>query len=381
VIGRRGDALFAHIGSAGAAVLALTGCGGGEGDSSKAPGGDDAQAEGGFDGAPADADTREDGNGPGVREAAADGHADAQAEAAADGQADAQAEAAADANAGRDAAASDGARDAEPLDSGPSDAGADGSVDPCSGGRTGVASDDDAGPQAQVQEYGTVGLFASSQNQVTRVQTTLAVPPEPPPTGTLFLWPGLQPLTSGANFAVLNNGVLQPVLTWGPTCAPAAPANAYASWWISAQYVNTNITKSSPNYAAYSGCHGGQGMAVGVGDELSISMVLSGTSWVQTVHDPSSGHDATFTIDMLGQAQNWAEFVIEEYSSAPVSEVVFTGTEVTFAESEPAACRPSYRGPDDYFSAPRSSQDGKTCCISRIILRAQGVAATSPNGP
>jgi hypothetical protein len=110
-------------------------------------------------------------------------------------------------------------------------------------------------------------------------------------------------------------------------------------------------------------------------------MDLRGTDWVQTVLDPESGQVATYTLDMLGQAQAWAEFVIEAYNRPPVADVVFTSTAITFANSEPRACQPTSRGQNDYFATPRSSADGRTCCISRIILRAQGVPATTPDGP
>lgn len=110
-------------------------------------------------------------------------------------------------------------------------------------------------------------------------------------------------------------------------------------------------------------------------------MDLQGTDWVQTVHDVQSGKQVSYTLDMLGQEQAWAEFVIEEYSSEPVSDVVLTSVTVTFADAEARACQPTSRGENDYFAAPRTSPDGKTCCISRVILRAQGVAATTQNGP
>ena len=90
---------------------------------------------------------------------------------------------------------------------------------------------------------------------------------------------------------------------------------------------------------------------------------------------------ATFELDMDGQAQDWAIFTIESDGSEPVSDVVFTGTTLTFAAPDSAACQPNTRGPDDYFSAPQSSTDGKSCCVSKIILRAKGVAATTPNAP
>jgi hypothetical protein len=150
---------------------------------------------------------------------------------------------------------------------------------------------------------------------------------------------------------------------------------------VSGQYVNTFIDTSSPNYANYSGCHGGTGMTVGVGDLLVMDMQLQGSNWVQTVVDSRTKEQVSYTIDMLGQAQTWAEFVIEQYSRPPTADVVFTSTTLTFASAERDACQPTSRGQNDYFSQPLSSSDGRTCCFSRIILRAQGVPATTPNGP
>ncbi|MGD0674873.1 MAG: hypothetical protein ABSC94_05605 [Polyangiaceae bacterium] len=231
------------------------------------------------------------------------------------------------------------------------------------------------GASTPVRGYGTVEFSASTKTQIVGLETTLTVPATPPPSGTLFLWPGLQPLGGGQNYDPIGNGVLQSVLTWGGTCAPTAP-NTYASWWISGQYVNTY-----GSYAGYTGCHGGQGMDVQVGDALRITMTVQGTVWNQVVADQQTGRTATFNIDMLGQAQDWALFIIEEHGQNPVSDVVFTSTTLTFADADPSACQPSARGTNDYFSAPVTSIDGTQCCVSRIILRAQGVAATSPDGP
>jgi hypothetical protein len=219
----------------------------------------------------------------------------------------------------------------------------------------------------------------STKTQITRLQTTLAAPAKPPASGTLFLWPGLQPLPGGENFNPIGNGVLQPVLTWGNSCAPGNQPKAYSTWWISRQYVNTD-----GNYTGYTGCHGGNVISAAVNDLLDIDMVLggsSGTVWTQTVTDRTTGKAATFAVDMLGQGQDWALFVIEGYSSEPVSDVIFTDTTITMAASDPGACQPHSRGQTDYFGPPRASADGKRCCLSKIILRASGVAATSPNTP
>lgn len=253
------------------------------------------------------------------------------------------------------------------------DAGPETGADPCAGGTTYA---DSTTAKATINGYGWVRLGVASI-PVVQFDTTMIVPETPPASGTLFLWPGLQPLRGGANYTTLDNGVLQPVLTWGPTCAPNAPAQSYKSWWISGQYVNTYITSSSPNYASYDGCHGGPGMSVAVGDTLDMRFVLNGTDWTQTVTDRRTSQSVSYTIDMLGQAQASAEFVIEEYSSKPVSDVVFTSTVITFASSAKSVCQPAQRGATDYFSAPRLSADGLRCCIDKITLRAEGVAATT----
>ncbi len=81
------------------------------------------------------------------------------------------------------------------------------------GGNSGAGGLGPEAPGGRVSGFGTVLISASSTNQITRLQTEMVVPPEPPASGTLFLWPGLQP--GGANFDPINNGVLQPVLTLG----------------------------------------------------------------------------------------------------------------------------------------------------------------------
>lgn len=221
-------------------------------------------------------------------------------------------------------------------------------------------------PGGTVSGNGTVLIWAKSPHQIVRLQTKLVVPPTPPASGTLFLWPGLQP--DGVNFDPINNGVLQPVLTWGPSCAPGKPPRSYSTWWISGQYVNTNGQVSG-----YTGCDGGAIMSVNVCDTLDIDMALSGTDWTQTVTDEQTNQTVTYSIDMKAQAQNLAYLVIEEYSSAPVSEVIFTDTILTFDSSDATDCKVSTRGQTDYVSSPVASSDGLQCSLPQIILRAQGI--------
>jgi hypothetical protein len=206
-------------------------------------------------------------------------------------------------------------------------------------------------------------------NQITNLKTSLIVPQEPPATGTLFLWPGLDPRTGGTNYMPINNGVLQPVLTWGPSCAPSEQPAAYSTWWISGQYVNTN-----GNDSGYTGCQSGDIMPVNVGDTLNIEMSLSGTTWTQTITDVQTAQSVNFAIDMQGQAQNIAYFQIEGYSQNPVSDVEFTNTTITFAKSQPG-CRVHYYGypkqmldRNDGITSPVISNGDLSCLIDRLVL-------------
>lgn len=248
-----------------------------------------------------------------------------------------------------------------------------GSADPCAGGTSGPASDA-PGANTPVRGYGGVQLTTSTKTRITSLETTLAVPAKPTPGGTLFLWPGLEPLAGSANYDPIGTGVLQPVLTWGGTCAPHAPNN-YVDWWISGQYVNT-----LGNAPGFTGCKGGDGMTVMVGDGLHMLMRVNGTVWSQSINDETSGKTVTFDFDLKGQAQNWVIFSIETPTGKqPVSNVVFTSTVITTADADARACAPTVRGTNDYFSAPRTSQDGRSCCIDKIILRGQGVPGSGPN--
>lgn len=252
-----------------------------------------------------------------------------------------------------------------------------GGLDPATacgeGGMMGKASSAGA---AQGRGAGDVEFTVSAGNQLLRLQTTMEVPVKPDGNMTLFLWPGIEPLQGGANYNPIGTGVLQPVLTWGGSCAPGSPSTRVGDrWWISSQYVNpyTSDTK-------HRGCFGGPTMDVEIGEQLYIDMRLKeGTTiWNQAVTDLASGKTVDFDMDMAGQEQRWALFEIEiPTSTKPASDVVFTNTVLTFSKAEPKACQPSGRGTNDAFSTPISSADGLRCCVARLVLRAAGVAATT----
>jgi hypothetical protein len=220
-----------------------------------------------------------------------------------------------------------------------------------------------------VTGYGKVVISSSgNRNRIVELKTTLTVPPEPAPFGILFLWPGLQPVPDSPTFLPIDDGVLQPVLTWGDSCAPNDQPPVYSTWWISAQYVNT-----VGNQPDFMGCLGGPGISVNVGDTLEIDMRLTGMVWRQNVTDLQTGESASFSKDMMGQAMNEADFVIEEDASAPVSIVVFSDTTITFASPDDADCKLTQRGQTDYVSVPEPSADGTSCYVQQMILRAEGI--------
>lgn len=119
---------------------------------------------------------------------------------------------------------------------------------------------------------------------------------------TVFIWPGLQPEGSeGFCFYPINNGVLQPVLTYGNSCAPDKPQDV-DQWWISGQYVNTFLKCNSvPNEFAdacdsYAHCHGGQSITINPGQKIETSMDYQSAdqSWLQTIN--AGGQTTTYSI-------------------------------------------------------------------------------------
>jgi hypothetical protein len=265
--------------------------------------------------------------------------------------------------------------DAGDIDGAQPDAGTDDTNGtPCGGGMMWLASDV-AGSETRVQGEAEMHFDIPTSTQIIGLQTTLTVPAKPAMASTLYAWPGIEP-GRWDNIEPVGQGVLQPVLTWGTSCGSYAPANP-KGWWISPQYVNPYTSLQS----VY-GCMGGDAIFVEVGDALDISMSLEGTVWSQIVADRQTQQMTTFDMDLMGQTQNWALFEIEmPTANRPNSDVIFTATILTFADPAPEACQPSQRGTNDYFATPQSSADGTKCCISRIVLRADGVPATSPDGP
>lgn len=155
--------------------------------------------------------------------------------------------------------------------------------------------------------------FLETDVHIQRLAVTMKVPAIPSNlTGqTLFIWPGIQPGNAldetNGDPAGVGNGVLQPVLTWGLSCAPGTqPDN---QWWISAQYVNTYTSNSE-----FSGCFGGDLMALQPDDLVECTMELeNGTVavWNQTCVNQSNDESVSFQFDLDGQLQSWGELIVE----------------------------------------------------------------------
>jgi hypothetical protein len=265
---------------------------------------------------------------------------------------------------GSDAGAMSGSGGA-PADAGPGD-----EMDPtfvCMGGTPGMDSDAaTTRGQTSSRNFAVLMYLLQAPNKISRFQTILSVPKVPTQQSTLFIWPGLQH-NGGSDPGRIGNGVLQPVLTWGPSCNPKAPGkgNDYMGWWISAMYVNI-----STGAAGLGGCAGGDAMDVAVSDRLYIDFALEGNEWTQTVVDLANMKKVDFTMDLQGQDQNWAIWDIETPGfSTPAEDTVFEKSVLTFT-SPVTSCQPSTASEVDFFSAPILSPDGLSCCIDKMILKA-----------
>jgi hypothetical protein len=277
---------------------------------------------------------------------------------------DAKAPVGVDAGAARDAG---GATDASSANNG-NNTGADASSGPgnhftsiCAGGT--VGKDSDAAPAAKLdlaREYAGVKYQAAKPIEILTFKTTMQVPATPTAKQTLFIWPGLQSRLGVADPGRIGNGVLQPVLTWGPSCAPKAPPQGYVSWWMAGMFVKTS-------------CAGGAYMDTPVGDLLEIDMSVKGTNWIQTITNVGTQKTVDFTIDLKGQVQNIAMWILEVPSGEsikPAEDTIFTESVLTF-NTPVTSCQPTQAGTTDYFSAPVRSPDGLHCCFDKVILRAK----------
>lgn len=240
----------------------------------------------------------------------------------------------------------------------------------CAGGKVGMDSDA-AGklPGLDVgREFAGVKYLARTPNEIVSFKTTLVVPKTPTAKQTLFIWPGLQSRDGAADPGRVGNGVIQPVLTWGGSCAPKQPSRPFdAGWWIAGMYVNVSTGAAGP-----SGCAGGDYVSTSLGDWLEIDMFAKDKLSAQSIKNVQTGMKADFTIDLKGQVQNEAMWLIEVPSGTsvrPAEDTIWLQNVLTFAKPV-TSCQPRSKGSADYFSAPTLSPDGLHCCWDKIVLKA-----------
>jgi len=201
--------------------------------------------------------------------------------------------------------------------------------------------------------YKGISFYTDTSVQIIDFSMVMSVPPLPPQKkGTLFIWPGLEPL-NGVNYNPVNLGVLQPVLTYGPTCAPNQPPsiqrNPYQSWFISGMYVNTG-----GHVPGLTDCNGGPVMLVSPGDWLTIDMRLNGTNWIQNITSANTKQSVSFTINLLNQWQNWAILMFENYGNfTPSVAWTINNIHIETSKHDPYLCQGDYI----QFEA-----DGRTSC-------------------
>jgi hypothetical protein len=234
----------------------------------------------------------------------------------------------------------------------------------CAGGMVGMDSDAVmTRDQTSRRNLAVVMYTIAPPTKIVNFKTTLVVPKTPTQRQTLFIWPGLQHM-GGSDPGRVGNGVLQPVLTWGPSCSRSAPSDPYSGWWISAMYVNISTGAAGP-----SGCANGDSMKVDIGDRLFIEFAEKGTEWIQTVTNVRNMEKVDLTWDLKGQDQNWAIWDIETPSSSrPAEDTVFEKSVLTFS-APVMSCQPQSAAEVDYFSAPVRSPDGMHCCFDKIVLK------------
>ncbi|CAM4267459.1 hypothetical protein NONI108955_17900 [Nocardia ninae] len=209
-------------------------------------------------------------------------------------------------------------------------------------------------------------------NEFVRMQTRFTVPPKPARVGTMFLWPGLEPREGGRNYYPIGLGVLQPVLTWGPACAPVQQPPTYSTWWISGQYVN--VYSNDPRYR---GCHSGRAMSVQVGEVLEMDIALDQSTglWTQTITGQAGS--VRYSINLRKQAQNMALFAIEPWDNARLANrLVFSDTTLTFRDEAAQSClnpELTYTGTGGTISPP--TVDGRRCHIDTVTVNVPRSAA------
>ncbi|KAJ3009415.1 UNVERIFIED_CONTAM: hypothetical protein HDU68_002713 [Siphonaria sp. JEL0065] len=219
-------------------------------------------------------------------------------------------------------------------------------------------------------------------------QVTLTVPSAPVrpigDTATYFLWPGLQPgfAQNNLNFEPLGNGVMQPVLSFGPSCIPnVSPVlDYYSTWIISALYVNLN-KQPTGNI-----CNGGEVLIVSPGEQLLITMELVGTVWQQSIRSLQTSKTVSYSIDLKNQTQGRAELEVELYHAAvQYFPITFESISLRVMQPDSGFCLNKAGTKVNNIKASETctegilSADGVSCRIDRCSFAA--IAPAPPGKP
>ncbi len=221
--------------------------------------------------------------------------------------------------------------------------------------------------------YSYFSLYAAGL-QVTYLQTTITVPPTPPPYGFISLWPGLDNVEE---ISAGNNFLQQPLLQWGGICTDYSIPH-FASWVAEAFYYS-----AAQFQAGQTGCNGGNVINVNPGDTLTETIAFSGGTWTQTVNDNQTGQSSTYSYSAQSidnELPDRVTFSIEIWNSGGgfnnnIPPVTFTNTTVTASTAFPSCTLISLVSPTsntttgrNTATAPVVSNGGKTCTYAQITV-------------
>lgn len=209
--------------------------------------------------------------------------------------------------------------------------------------------------------------------RITSLRTTIKVPPKPPAFGFISLWPGLD---NNEAISVGKNILQQPILQWGGVCTDRSLPR-YASWLAEAFYYS-----ESQYRRGQTGCNGGTVISVEPSDNLTESIVLTGTGWRQTITDTRTGRSSRFDYSVKELTRHYPDrvnFDIEIWNTNGFNNhlpaVTFTNTRIIASTAFPTCVLTSYVSPPsnsttgpNSTSKPIRSNGGKTCSYARITL-------------
>ena len=193
-------------------------------------------------------------------------------------------------------------------------------------------------------EMNGIGLNTQEGYSIIKFSSEFSIDWNPNTKDSLIaVWPGLEPW--GTCLYPINYGVLQPVLAYGYSCAKYIPKK-YNQWWISGQYINTNLncnhvpkefSKECEFYYTNDTCNNvGKYLLVPLNELIYTSLFFDENNglWNQTIrildkevdfsiklNYCSKNSDKNTKVIRQQQEQNSAVFFIETYNySKPIKQ-------------------------------------------------------------